>query len=71
MTPATASGRTQHRDMRGWIGHDLSKGRRHAAERVKEKIENRAETVLDIVAENPEEKHVRDDMQKPAVHELR
>jgi len=43
--------------------------RSNAAEEVKEDEPEMAESVFDVIAEDPEVKHVAEDMEKPAVHE--
>src|SRR5262249_17798352 len=60
---------------RGHLGarskRDLRAGRDKAAEKVKAEITAAAHAVFDVVAEDPEEPHVADDVRPARVHEHR
>jgi hypothetical protein len=43
----------------------------HAAKQVEDQILHVAQTILDVVAEDPEEEHVAGDVREAAVHEHR
>ena len=49
----------------------LRRGRRKAAEEVEDEVAEPAERVLDVVAEDPEEEHVAEQVRPAAVHEHR
>ena len=62
---AGADGRRRGVDVDG----DLQCGRRQSADQVEDEEPEAAHGVLDVVAEDPEEQHVEDDVQPAAVHE--
>lgn len=51
------------------VGDHLGSGRREAAEKVEDQKTNAAHGILDIVAENPEEPQVADNMEPAVVEE--
>ena len=58
-------------DAGGRVGRELGEGREHAAHEVEERVAQAAHAILDVVAEDPEEQHVADDVHPAAVHEDR
>src|SRR6185369_3752617 len=49
----------------------VRQSRNHAAQQVKDHILHMAQTILDVVAEDPEKQHVARDVREAAVHEHR
>src|SRR5690606_3953136 len=60
-----------HRDTRARIGHDLQRGRRETREEVERHEARVAHRVLDVVAEDPEEPEVAQEVEPAAVEEHR
>ena len=57
------------RDRRVRVDHDLRERRRDPADEVEQQERDRAEAVLDVVAEDPQEQHVAEQVQPAAVQE--
>src|SRR5438552_13725844 len=68
---ADRAGCAQTRDDRLRIGRDLREGGDDPAEEIEDQVLEGTERLLDVVAEDEEEKHVAPDVQPSAVHEHR
>ena len=61
--------RAHGRNARVRVGEHLREAGRRAANQIEDQIFRRAENIFDVIAEDPEEPHVAQDMHPPAMQE--